>query len=145
MDIRWVQSDEEWDELYTAVHSVPLKMSPLESYGALGTVRNSPKINFFNVYYENVLIGYMFLDHKTPTTVEFHWGVVNKHKYLMSIIRQSFKACQMMGIKNFIGTIPVENHLSMKIAKKMRFNLLTVLNNYFEDGGAVFLVNYEVK
>jgi len=144
IDIKWVQTDDEWDELYTGVHSVPLGQSPFHSYSSIIEARNSPRVNFYNVYYENTLIGYMFLDHRTTVTVEFHWGVINKHRYLMKIIESSFEACKAVGVKNFIGTIPVENLMSAKIAQRLGFDIIDVINNYFEDGRSMLMVKYEV-
>ncbi len=145
IDIKWVQSEEEWEELSTAVHNAPLKQSPFLSYDAFERCKGCPVVNFYNVYYESTLIGYMFLNERTLSTSEFHWGVVAKHKYLMGIIRESFHACKAMGIKNFLGTIPVDNKSSIKIAKRLGFTALTILNEYCDDGTAVLLVNYEVK
>ncbi len=143
-----VDTEEIFDDLVEGVVNSDMPCTPFayeQTEDSLRMAVTTAGVVFFNVYYENIMIGYMFIDYKTGTTAEFHWGVTRYIKYLPPIIRESFEFCKSLGINNFLGTIPVDNKMSKRIAKMMGFKTLTTINNYLDNGNAVYLVQYEVK
>ena len=104
-----------------------------------------PNIIFTNVYYENVLTGYILLELRSTRTADFHWGVINKTKYLPKIIKDAFSQCCEMEIDNFIGWTPSDNALALKVAKRMGFEFLSQIPNYRSHHGAMTLSIYKNK
>ncbi len=148
LQIEPVVFPEQIEEMYTVVNNIDVGYSPFTgkiTKGLLTQLAMRTDVVFLNVYYEKKIIGYMFLQYRSSYTVDIHWGTAGKVRYAPPIIVDCFKYCKKLGIRNFLGTIPVSNTLSYKIAvKKMGFKKLTTINNYMDNGESVHLVQHEV-
>jgi hypothetical protein len=101
------------------------------------------KIYFINVYYEKALTGYIVLECRSSKTVDFHWGLIKKNKYLPAIIKDCFNKCCESPIETFIGWTPSNNKIAIKVAKKMGFEVMNEIPNYYNDGGSTTLSIYK--
>ena len=139
---------DEFYEMYNALKDCDLKRTPfadkLPSEREMQEYLSRVSIDFFNVYYENVLMGYILLERRSSRTADFHWGVIKESRYLPKVIAQAFAACCKLGIANFIGWTPSNNKLALKVALRMGFEIQTELDNYFSDGESVTLSKYTV-
>ncbi len=100
------------------------------------------KLFFTNVYYDSQLIGYIIIEQMTMSTVIFHWGVCNKHKYIPRMITECFNKCKELKYENFIGYINVTNKLSKKIAERMGFKYCYTISKYCDDGNDALVMIY---
>lgn len=102
----------------------------------------SYNIIFYNVYYENKLIGYIVIDVRTQATIEFNWGVCHKHRYITKMIEFCFDWVKSIGFINIIGTINPKNKLSLKVAERSGFTPCYSMKNYYGQGEDALIVKY---
>ena len=100
-------------------------------------------IIFYNVYYENLLLGYIVIDIRSSNTIEFNWGVCQRHKYITKMIDYCFEFVKTFPFINIMGTINPKNKLSLKVAQKTGFKLCYILDNYYKQDEHAMIMKYD--
>ena len=116
------------------------------TFGQFEAYLSRPDILTHLVKYDGELIGYFILQFVSDSSAYIHWGVTVDHiKYLKPIMNDCFNHCTHYGVKTFLGTISVDNSLSLKAAEKwMDFSKLCEIKNYLAEGKHVYLMQKEV-
>lgn len=132
-------------ELLEGIHSMPLENSlfldSLPTMDVIEYILNDPLTYTFMTYYDGELMGYSMCNFRNTATVDFHWGICRKHKYITKMIEQSFYIIKKMPV-NFLGFVPANNKLSEKITNKIGFERVGVIKGYYHDGTDANLYQY---
>ena len=142
-----VRYQDEFDKLYKGIESadeknaVCLDRKPSEEELAEKALRNDS--DFFNVYYDSQLIGYILIELRTLASGDIHWGIISSHRYLTKIIEEAFNKFKKTGHVNIFGYTPTNNKVAMRIAERLEFEPITTIDGYYSDGGECLISLYK--